>query len=69
MPSLSSLQTPVTPLTTYADATDIWRGALDRYLQLARDGASSACLRAAIAAVHAAALERGRCATAADVEH
>lgn len=69
MPSVASLPMPVAAPTAYADATDAWRGALDRYLQLARDGASSATLRAAIAAVHAAALERGRCAAPADVEH
>ena len=69
MASVSSFQTPVAPPNTYADATDAWRNALDRYLQLARDGASTATLRAAIAAVHAAALERGRCAAPVDVGH
>ena len=41
-----------------ADAA--WHTALGRYIELARHGASSATLRAAAAAVHRAALARGR---------
>ena len=46
----------------YAAAYGAWRRALDHYLQLARDEASASKLRAAIAAVHAAALQRDRLA-------
>ncbi len=45
---------------SYAEACEAWRHALDRYLRLARDGAAAAKLRAAAAAVHAAALRKGR---------
>ena len=46
-----------------ADAA--WRTALARYIELASHGASSATLRAAAAAVHRAALARGRLLPAA----
>lgn len=52
--------------TGYARAERQWRLAFDRYLMLARSGASSAMLRAAAAAVHAAALEKGRFLPPAD---
>jgi hypothetical protein len=46
----------------YAEAYDAWRRALGNYLRLAREGAGAAKLRAAAAAVHAAALNKGRIA-------
>jgi hypothetical protein len=49
----------------YAEADAAWRAAFARYLAVARTGANAAALRAAAAAVHAAALQRGRLATAA----
>ena len=51
-----------TPDDGYADACEIWRTALDQYLRLAREGAGGSRLRAAAAAVHAAALRKGRLA-------
>jgi hypothetical protein len=47
---------------SYAAAYEVWRQALENYLRLARDDASAARLRAAAAAVHAAALRKGRLA-------
>jgi hypothetical protein len=57
-----------TPLTTaagdahdgHAEACEAWRHAVEHYLQLARHGAAAGKLRAAAAAVHAAALRKGR---------
>jgi hypothetical protein len=55
------LATPTTRANDgYAEAYEAWRYALDDYLRLARDGAGAAKLRAAAAAVHAAALRKGR---------
>ena len=49
---------------SYAAACKAWRHDFDSYLRLARQGASTARLRAAAAAVHAAALRKGRLARA-----
>ncbi|MBS0374196.1 MAG: hypothetical protein JSR73_06420 [Proteobacteria bacterium] len=57
---------PHVDATSYARAEYQWRLAFDRYLMLARSGASSVTLRAAAAAVHAAALEKGRYLPRAD---
>lgn len=46
----------------YALACEVWRRSLENYLRLAREGAGAATLRVAAAAVHAAALDRGRLA-------
>jgi hypothetical protein len=43
-------------------ADDSWRSALARYIDLARQGARRAALRQAAAAVHEAALNKGRLA-------
>ena len=47
------------PDDRYAEACEVWRTALDQYLRLAREGAGGSRLRAAAAAVHAAALRKG----------
>jgi hypothetical protein len=44
----------------YARAQAAWQHALSRYLELAREEASAAQLRVAAAAVHEAALRKGR---------
>ena len=46
----------------YAQAYVAWQHALAQYLRLAREEASAARLRVAAAAVHAAALRKGRLA-------
>jgi len=58
---------PLQPFTTapdngYAEACEMWQRALGQYLRLAREGAAGSRLRAAAAAVHAAALRKGRLA-------
>lgn len=55
------LQTPADE--NYAQAYAAWQHALDNYLRLAREEASAGKLRAA--AVHAAALAKGRLANPA----
>lgn len=60
MTSVATSRTPAAAQDPNADAAELWHNALDRYLRLAREGASNAVLRGAIAAVHSAALERGR---------
>lgn len=54
----------VRPEEDYTQADAAWQRAFDHYLQLAREEASAARLRAAAAAVHAAALRKGRLADA-----
>jgi hypothetical protein len=57
------------PLATddgYAQACEAWRHAFEDYLRLARAGAGAAQLLAAAAAVHAAALRKGRLARRAE---
>ena len=57
------VQTPqARPEDRYDEACDAWRCALEQYLRLAREGAGGTKLRAAAAAVHAAALRKGRLA-------
>ena len=51
------------PEGNYAQAYEVWQRALENYLQLAREEASASKLRAAAAAVHAAALRKGRLAS------
>ena len=46
----------------YAQANAAWQHALAQYLRLAREEVSAAQLRVAAAAVHAAALRKGRLA-------
>ena len=48
----------------YAEACALWQIALDQYLRLAREGAAGSRLRAAAAAVQAAASRKGRLALA-----
>jgi hypothetical protein len=45
---------------SYGRAVEVWRDSVERYLDLARRGASAAALRAAANAVHQAALDKGR---------
>ena len=57
----NSVRPPATaPEDGYAEASELWRTALEQYLRLAREGAGGSRLRAAAAAVHAAALRKGR---------
>ncbi len=60
--TMSTTPTPVAPARDegYAQAHSAWQQAFDRYLHLARAEAGAAKLRVAAAAVHAAALRRGR---------
>jgi hypothetical protein len=54
---------PVSPAHEgYDEACALWQTALAQYLRLAREGAGGARLRAAAAAVHAAALRKARLA-------
>lgn len=53
---------------SYGRACAAWRDSFERYLTLARRGASAAALREAANAVHQAALDKGRLETD-DTEH
>jgi hypothetical protein len=55
---------------SYRDAYQAWRDSCERYLALARSGASATTLRLAAAAIHQAALQKGRLARDGDdTEH
>ena len=55
----------------YGEACEAWRNSFERYLELARRGASAAALREAAQAVYRAALDKGRYETEPrdDTEH
>jgi hypothetical protein len=70
MLSTSASLVETQPTASYAVAYRLWHDALALYLRLAREGAPAAKLRAAAAAVHSAALEKGRLARALEAaEH
>jgi hypothetical protein len=55
---------------SYGEAYQAWRDSCERYLALARSGASATTLREAAAAIHQAALQKGRLARdSEDTEH